>query len=417
MNAWADGLNFYLSKHPEREAARDHALRAVDGAVVQRRQHRRRHRARLDSAAESVLREGTGARRPPSRPARASADDALRRDEPVAFVEPAVRTGSRSVRRMTAERARDAADQSAHVVLLPRRSADGQRGRAERVRRAHVGPVLHLPGLQRAKPAGCTRRAAWTTSTSTSRRVDEEGRGFYKVRRRQEAAGHREADRRAVQDRRRQHGDRRRSPSTARITGRSCAQLDGKWVSVRTDEEPAQRADAVLLAHQGEELSTEFQEGRWSCTPTRRTTRCTPTPTATSPTSTPTSFRTATRRSTGRRPVDGSNPATEWKGLHSVDESPNVLNPAERLGLQHEQLPVVRRRPEQPEAGRLSRATWTRGERESARPARHQGADEQEGVHARLAHRRGVRQLSAVRSTRCSRRSFAACDAAPPAIR
>ncbi len=28
------------------------------------------------------------------------------------------------------------------------------------------------------------------------------------------------------------------------------------------------------------------------------------------------------------RPVDGSDPATEWKGIHSVDESPNVFNPA-----------------------------------------------------------------------------------------
>ena len=27
------------------------------------------------------------------------------------------------------------------------------------------------------------------------------------------------------------------------------------------------------------------------------------------------------------RPVDGSNPATEWKGLHTFDESPNVVNP------------------------------------------------------------------------------------------
>jgi acyl-homoserine lactone acylase PvdQ len=29
-----------------------------------------------------------------------------------------------------------------------------------------------------------------------------------------------------------------------------------------------------------------------------------------------------------RRPVDGSDPATEWQGLLSVDESPNLLNPA-----------------------------------------------------------------------------------------
>jgi acyl-homoserine lactone acylase PvdQ len=27
------------------------------------------------------------------------------------------------------------------------------------------------------------------------------------------------------------------------------------------------------------------------------------------------------------RPVDGSNPATEWQGVHSVDEAPNVFNP------------------------------------------------------------------------------------------
>ena len=44
MDAWADGLNYYLSRI-RGEAARDHALRAVDGAVLHRGQHRRRHRA------------------------------------------------------------------------------------------------------------------------------------------------------------------------------------------------------------------------------------------------------------------------------------------------------------------------------------------------------------------------------------
>ena len=45
MDAWADGLNYYLVQASRGEAARDHALRAVDGADVQRGQHRRRHRA------------------------------------------------------------------------------------------------------------------------------------------------------------------------------------------------------------------------------------------------------------------------------------------------------------------------------------------------------------------------------------
>jgi acyl-homoserine-lactone acylase len=34
------------------------------------------------------------------------------------------------------------------------------------------------------------------------------------------------------------------------------------------------------------------------------------------------------RRFDWSRPVDGSDPATEWLGLHAVDESPNVKNPA-----------------------------------------------------------------------------------------
>ena len=45
MDAWADGLNYFLATHPDVKPARAHAVRAVDGAVLHRRQHRRRHRA------------------------------------------------------------------------------------------------------------------------------------------------------------------------------------------------------------------------------------------------------------------------------------------------------------------------------------------------------------------------------------
>ena len=153
-----------------------------------------------------------------------------------------------------------------------------------------------------------------------------------------------------------------------------------------------QGADAVVHAHQGD-ATTRPTARRWSCRPTRRTTRSSPTPTATSPTSTATSSRGATRSFDWTKPVDGSNPATEWQGLLSVDETPHLLNPQERLAVQHEQLAVVGGRPEQSEEGGLSRVRGDR-RRIGARPARDSRAAEQEGFHARLADRRGVRQLS-----------------------
>jgi hypothetical protein len=79
-----------------------------------------------------------------------------------------------------------------------------------------------------------------------------------------------------------------------------------------------------------------------------------PTPTAISPTSTGISSRNATRASTGTKPVDGSNPATEWQGLHAVKDTITLFNPGQRLYLEHEQLAVQLVRREQPEAKGLS---------------------------------------------------------------
>ena len=44
MNAYADGLNYYLHKHPEVKPRVITTIRTVDGADLQRGQHRRRHR-------------------------------------------------------------------------------------------------------------------------------------------------------------------------------------------------------------------------------------------------------------------------------------------------------------------------------------------------------------------------------------
>ena len=57
MDAWADGLNYYLANHPEVKPRVHSPLRALDGAGLHRRQHRRRHRARRPRQAGGLLRQ------------------------------------------------------------------------------------------------------------------------------------------------------------------------------------------------------------------------------------------------------------------------------------------------------------------------------------------------------------------------
>ena len=122
---------------PGCHAARHPALRAVDGAVLHRGQHRRRHRERRSRQARGLLRHRPRATwRAPT---------------------PSRRKNSRRFERFRHRalahrlRARDAVDQSSHLVLLPLRTADGERGGSERVRRGDLGTVFHLPGIQRAQ--------------------------------------------------------------------------------------------------------------------------------------------------------------------------------------------------------------------------------------------------------------------------
>ena len=75
------------------------------------------------------------------------------------------------------------------------------------------------------------------------------------------------------------------------------------------------------------------------------------------------------------KPVDGSNPATEWQGLHTVDETPHLLNPKSGWLYNTNNWPWSAAGAEQSEESRLSRV---RGERRriGARPARHPRARE-----------------------------------------
>ena len=85
------------------------------------------------------------------------------------------------------------------------------------------------------------------------------------------------------------------------------------------------------------------------------------------------------------KPVDGSDPATEWHGVLSIDETPGLLNPPTGWLYNTNNWPWSAAGPEQPEEGGLPglRRNGHRGE-----PAR----------HPRAARARQTRRTS--RSTR-----------------
>ncbi len=210
MDAWADGLNFYLHTHPDvkpRVITRFEpwmALSFSEGSIG----------GDIESVALDELRAfyGDSAGRPA----------------------PAVEPGDRATGRADGlQRLRDRAgehgeppgappDQSAHLVLLPLRAPDDERRGAQRLRRGDLGAVLHLSGLQRRGSAGCTPRPARTRSTSTPRRRAEGRRRCSIATGTSERPVVAERIARPLSD-----GEaawrRGRSPSTAPTTARSCA--------------------------------------------------------------------------------------------------------------------------------------------------------------------------------------------------
>ena len=59
------------------------------------------------------------------------------------------------------------------------------------------------------------------------------------------------------------------------------------------------------------------------------------------------------------KPVDGTNPATEWNGLHSFDESPNSVNPPNGWVYNTNNYPYSAAAPTA-RSRRTTRPTWTR---------------------------------------------------------
>ena len=102
------------------------------------------------------------------------------------------------------------------------------------------------------------------------------------------------------------------------------------------------------------------------------------------------------RSSTGRKPVDGSDPATEWNGVLSLDETPGLRQSGQRLAIQRPTTGRGRRRARTARSARTSRSTWIAAARIAARRPRASSVLEgKKDFTLDSSPRGGVRQLSA----------------------
>ena len=128
------------------------------------------------------------------------------------------------------------ADQSPHVLLLPLGVADGERRGAECLWRRNLGPVLHLPGIQRTHRLDAYHRAAWMRWTSISKAC----------RRRATASSTNTATKSVLWWSRRSpcrtaaatRWPRRRFTVYRTHHGPVIRETNGKWVSIRLMQEP-----------------------------------------------------------------------------------------------------------------------------------------------------------------------------------
>src|SRR5258708_729421 len=94
------------------------------------------------------------------------------------------------------------------------------------------------------------------------------------------------------------------------------------------------------------------------------------------------------------KPVDGADQATDWKGLTALGDLPHLLNPPQRMDRQHQQLALFCSGALRAEARGFSEIHGHR-RGEPARAPRHTLAHGQQGLDARIACRRSLRALSA----------------------
>src|SRR2546428_501288 len=94
------------------------------------------------------------------------------------------------------------------------------------------------------------------------------------------------------------------------------------------------------------------------------------------------------------KPVDGSDPATDWKGILSIDETPGLLNPPNGWVYNTNNAPWSAAGPNSPRKADYPAYVESR-RRESARYSCRHAPGKEEGLHTGLSHWRRFRQLFA----------------------
>jgi acyl-homoserine-lactone acylase len=319
MNAWADGLNYYLHTHPKvtpRVIKRFEpwmALSFSEGSIG----------GDIEKVSIPNLRAFYGRAEGSASGASAFAASPLRRDDPPEWTEPGGSNGIALGPSVT---------QSGRAMLLINpHTSFFFRAEAQMVSEEGLNAYGALTWGQFFIYQGFNDKAGWMHTSSSVDNIDEyletivekDGKRFYKVGNeerpiitKQITVPFKAAD-----------GSMKEQTVTAYYTHRGpiVRQADGKWVSVRMMNSPidaltqsysrtkARNIDEykkVMALHTNSSNNTLYADadGNYAYFHSNF----------------------VPRRDTSfdwRRPVDGSNPATEWKGLHTFAESPNVINP------------------------------------------------------------------------------------------
>ena len=250
MSAWADGLNYYLATHPEvrpRVITRFEpwmALSFTEGSIG----------GDIERVSLTQLEAFYGAQ-----DGCAMTDD----ERGLLFREPHGLERLRHRARAHEGRPCAAADQSAHLFFfrseLQMTSDEG----LERLRRGHLGPVLHLPGLQRAR-----RLDAHLERRRQRRRVRRDDRRPMPAAAAPTAMAtscgrSRREDRDVPYTRRRRHRWRERSFTVYPTHhGPIVREADGKWIAIALMNKPVEALEQSFLRTKTSDYAGFLEGGR-----------------------------------------------------------------------------------------------------------------------------------------------------------